>query len=132
MAKVKIKNRSHNDQAVAFQPLSQSSPFRVVQALVEVKSNCYVTVPIQVVKHPVLLISISSHLFSVPAARAWRSCPGIKVEMERGRPDRHLEGLRCLVLLTEIDTYFSNDSGLFFTADLYSPWLALPHIQPTV
>ena len=50
MAKVKIKNRSHNDQAVAFQPLSQSSPFRVVQALVEVKSNCYVTVPIQVVK----------------------------------------------------------------------------------
>ena len=104
---MKIKNRSHNDQAVAFQPLSQSSPFRVVQALVEVKSNCYVTVPIQVVKHPVLLISISSHLFSVPAARAWRSCPGIKVEMERGRPDRHLEGLRCLVLLTEMNIHFS-------------------------
>ena len=71
-------------------------------------------------------------MFSVPAARAWRSCPGIKVEMERGRPDRHLEGLRCLVLLTEIDTYFSNDSGLFFTSDLFSPWLALPHTQPTV
>ena len=48
MTKVKIKNRSSSDQSVILQPLSPSTPFRPVQTTVEVKSNCYVTVPIQV------------------------------------------------------------------------------------
>ena len=48
VTKVKIKNRSSTDQSVIFQPLSPSTPFRVVQTNVEVKSNCYITVPIQV------------------------------------------------------------------------------------
>jgi len=47
VTKVKIKNRSSSDQSVMFQPLSPSTCFRPVQTNVEVKSNCYVTVPIQ-------------------------------------------------------------------------------------
>jgi len=47
VTKVKIKNRSSSDQSVILQPLSPSTPFRPVQTTVEVKSNCYVTVPIQ-------------------------------------------------------------------------------------
>ena len=82
---MKIKNRSHNDQAVAFQPLSQSSPFRVVQALVEVKSNCYVTVPIQVVKsYPTAFLKENSEAIYI------RNFKGILLNSKR-------EYLQCLI-----------------------------------
>ena len=44
---VKIKNRSGSDQAVQILSLPSSSPFRIVHSLLEVKNQCYCTVPVQ-------------------------------------------------------------------------------------
>ena len=44
---MKIKNRSGSDQAVEILPLPSSSPFRTVHSVLEVKNQCYCTVPVQ-------------------------------------------------------------------------------------
>ena len=44
---VKIKNRSGSDQAVEILPLPSSSPFKTVHSVLEVKNQCYCTVPVQ-------------------------------------------------------------------------------------
>ena len=44
---VKIKNRSGSDQAVEILPLPSASPFKTVHSVLEVKNQCYCTVPVQ-------------------------------------------------------------------------------------
>ena len=44
---MKIKNRSGSDQAVQILPLSSASPFKTVHSVLEVKNQCYCTVPVQ-------------------------------------------------------------------------------------
>ena len=44
---VKIKNRSGSDQAVQILSLPSPSPFRTLHSALEVKSQCYCTVPVQ-------------------------------------------------------------------------------------
>jgi len=47
VSKVKIKNRSGSDQAVEILPLPSASPFKTVHSVLEVKNQCYCTVPVQ-------------------------------------------------------------------------------------
>jgi len=47
VSKVKIKNRSGFDQAVEILPLPAGSPFKTVHSVLEVKNQCYCTVPVQ-------------------------------------------------------------------------------------
>jgi hypothetical protein len=44
---VKIKNRSGSDQAVEILSLPADSPFKTVHSVLEVKNQCYCTVPVQ-------------------------------------------------------------------------------------
>jgi len=47
VSKVKIKNRSGSDQAVKIIPPPATSPFRTMHSVLEVKNQCYCTVPLQ-------------------------------------------------------------------------------------
>ena len=44
---MKIKNRSGCDKEVEILTLPSSSPFRTVHSVLEVKNQCYCTVPVQ-------------------------------------------------------------------------------------
>jgi len=47
VAKIKIKNRRMEDQAVEILPLDPDKPFKTVHTVIEVKSQCYCTLPVQ-------------------------------------------------------------------------------------
>jgi len=47
VAKIKIKNRRMEDQAVEILPLDSDKPFKTVHTVIEVKSQCYCTLPVQ-------------------------------------------------------------------------------------
>jgi len=47
VAKMKIKNRSNRDQTVEIMTVVSESPFKIAQTTVDVKTGCYLNVPIQ-------------------------------------------------------------------------------------